>query len=268
MKENQFGKVSILSLEAVSQNGKTVLSDVHFTAPYKIMQPFLLPDGGIQVMLLAASAGIMEGDRQVFSFHILPGAKVEFLSQSYDKIHPMNSGDAKRETKISVASGGSFCFHPQPTIPFAGSAFENRMEIELEDETAVFQMCEILTCGRYARGERFAYRRVRNYVEIRRGGRLIYRDNTWYEPELFPMEEMGMMERFTHQANLFVTKPEDGEHFCGQVRSLLEEYRESCQGGITRLPEGDYAVRLFGWRAQVLEEVSEKILMLLRKNPV
>ena len=82
------------------------------------------------------------------------------------------------------------------------------------------------------------------------------------------MEEMGMMERFTHQANLFVTKPEDGEHFCGQVRSLLEEYRESCQGGITRLPEGDYAVRLFGWRAQVLEEVSEKILMLLRKNPV
>ena len=96
MKENQFGKVSILSLEASSQNGKTVLSDVHFTAPYKVMQPFLMPDGGIQVMLLAASAGIMEGDRQAFSFYILPGAKVEFLSQSYDKIHPMNSGDAKR----------------------------------------------------------------------------------------------------------------------------------------------------------------------------
>lgn len=268
MKENQFGKVSILSLEASSQKGKTVLSDVHFTAPYKIMQPFLLPDGGIQVMLLAASAGIMEGDRQKFSFHILPGAKVEFLSQSYDKIHPMDSGDAKRETKIMVASGGSFCFHPQPTIPFAGSAFENRMEIELEDETAVFQMCEILTCGRYARGERFAYRSFRNYVEIRRGGRLIYRDNTWYEPELFPMEETGMMEEFTHQANLFVTKPEDGETFCEEVRNLLEDERKNCQGGITRLAEGDYAVRLFGWRGQVLEELSNKILGLLRKNPV
>ena len=62
-----------------------------------------------------------------------------------------------------------------------------------------FQMCEILTCGRYARGERFAYRSFRNYVEIRRGGRLIYRDNTWYEPELFSMKETGMMEGFTHQ---------------------------------------------------------------------
>ena len=107
-------------------------------------------------------------------------------------------------------------------------------------------MCEILTCGRYARGERFAYRSFRNYVEIRRGGRLIYRDNTWYEPELFSMEETGMMEGFTHQANLFVTKPEDGEAFCEEVRKLLEDERKNCQGGITRLTEGDYAVRLFG----------------------
>lgn len=93
-------------------------------------------------------------------------------------------------------------------------------------------MCEILTCGRHARGERFAYRSFRNYVEIRRGGRLIYRDNTWYEPELFSMEETGMMEGFTHQANLFVTKPEDGEAFCEEVRKLLEDERKNCQGGI------------------------------------
>lgn len=264
MKENQFGKVSTLSLEAANREGKTVLSDVRFTAPYKIMQPFLLQDNGIQVMLLAASAGIMEGDRQEFTFHILPGAKVEFLSQSYDKIHPMKNGDAKRETNIRVASGGSFCFHPQPTIPFAGSVFENRMAIELEDEHADFQMCEILTCGRYARGERFSYRSFRNYVEIRRRGRLIYRDNTWYDPERFPMEETGMMEGFTHQANLFVTKPENGETFCEEVRNLLEEHRENCQGGITRLAEGDYAVRLFGWRGQVLEDISNEILHVLR----
>lgn len=105
-------------------------------------------------------------------------------------------------------------------------------------------------------------------MEIRRGGRLIYRDNTWYEPELFSMEETGMMEGFTHQANLFVTKPEDGEAFCEEVRKLLEDERKNCQGGITRLAEGDYAVRLFGWRGQVLEELSDKILRLLRKNPV
>ena len=41
-----------------------------------------------------------------------------------------------------------------------------RMRVELEDETSVFQLSEILSCGRAARGERFAYRYYRNYVEI------------------------------------------------------------------------------------------------------
>lgn len=58
------------------------------------------------------------------------------------------------------------------------------------------------------------------------------------------------------------------EAFCEEVRKLLEDERKNCQGGITRLTEGDYAVRLFGWRGQVLEELSDKILRLLRKNPV
>lgn len=62
--------------------------------------------------------------------------------------------------------------------------------------------------------------------------------------------------------------PMHGEAFCEEVRKLLEDERKNCQGGITRLTEGDYAVRLFGWRGQVLEELSDKILRLLRKNPV
>ena len=110
-------------------------------------------------MLLAASAGIMEGDRQEFQFQIQPGAQVEFISQSYDKIHAMKGGCAKRFTRaaIRVASHAAFCYNPQPTIPFADSAFENRMVIDLEDATSAFQMSEIFSCGRYASGERFAY---------------------------------------------------------------------------------------------------------------
>ena len=39
--------------------GKTILEDVSFTAPYKIMTPFEKENSGIQVMPLCASAGIM-----------------------------------------------------------------------------------------------------------------------------------------------------------------------------------------------------------------
>ena len=164
--KNPYGKVSRFSITAGTREGQTILEDFSYTSPFKIMQPFPLKGGGIQVMLLAASPGIMAGDLQEFSFHIKEGARTEFISQSYDKIHCMKEGKAGRHTSVFVEKGGTFFFHPQPMIPFKGSAFESTMDIRLEDETSRFFMSEILSCGRYARGETFAYRFYHNLVRI------------------------------------------------------------------------------------------------------
>lgn len=261
MEINQFGKVSRLYLKAGRRDGQTYLQDVSFTAPYKIMLPFEKKGGGIQVMLLSASAGIMEGDRQDFRFEILPGADLEFVSQSYDKIHPMREGCAKRNTCVRVAANASFCFNPQPTIPFAGSAFENRMEIDLEDQTSAFQMSEIFSCGRHASGESFAYRFYRSLVEIRRAGRLVYRDNTRFEPSLFDMAGLGMYEGFTHLLNLFLTRPKNPEEFFRTARDYLSSLPDA-EGGVTELSAGDFAVRVLGYRAQRLEEICRHLLRI------
>ena len=191
--KNQFGKISSLNITAVQKHGKTILSDVSFTAPFKVMAPFKKPDG-LQVMMLSASAGIMEGDTQSFSFAVGEGAKLEFVSQSFEKIHRMRDGHASRQTKITVDAGADFDFYPLPTIPFAGSAYESVMAVELADDTSQFGMYEILSCGRSARGERFAYRYYHSLTDIRRGGHCIYRDNARYEPEGRGMEGMGMYE--------------------------------------------------------------------------
>lgn len=117
MTSNPFQKTSRLTIQAAAKEGQTILTDVSFTAPFKIMQPFPKPDGSLQVMLLAASAGIMEGDRQDFSFEIGSGARLEFLSQSYDKIHQMEEGMAKRDTRITVA--------PPRFLPFQSPAHDS-----------------------------------------------------------------------------------------------------------------------------------------------
>ena len=262
MDTNQFGKISHLYLTSSVKDGKTILSDVSFTAPYKIMRPFEQKDGSIKVMLLAASAGIMEGDRQEFKFDIQTGANIEFTSQSYDKIHQMISGCAKRHTEIKVAKHAHFCFNPQPTIPFADSAFENTMHIELADDSSAFQMVEIFSCGRYIRGEKFMYRYYHNFVKIYRQGKLIYRDNTRYNPAEFELAGMGMYEGFTHLANIFVTKPANAPDFAKHVYELLQ-HSENITGGITSLSSGDFAIRIFGHRAQVLEQLTKQIFALL-----
>ena len=194
MTANHFGKTSEMRIKASARNGRTILEDVYFTAPYKIMNPFEKEDGsgGISVMPLCASAGIMAGDVQKFDYVVGPGADLEILSQSFEKIHKMDQGSASREIAIAVAAGGTLWYYPQPVIPFAGSAFDSKMEIHLADITSKLFLLDILSCGRSVSGERFAYLRFGSKVQIYRGNKLVYRDNTRYEPAKMPMEGLGM----------------------------------------------------------------------------
>ena len=259
---NQFGKVSQLSLTAAARDGRTYLEDVYFTAPYKMMTPFEKEDGGIQVMPLCASAGIMKGDVQRFEYNVGQGADMEVLSQSFEKIHKMDGGCARREVTAKVESGAKLYFYPQPVIPFAGSAFESDMEIRLADETSFLFMLDILSCGRTVRDERFEYRKFASKVRVYRDGKLIYRDNACYEPEKMPMEGIGMYEGYSHLANLFITTSNFGSERTAELQEKIWAIIESdneCEGGVTRMADGDLAVRIFGSRAQKLQQIAERI---------
>ena len=126
MKENPFGRISTLHLtasvsERSSQSGQaeTYLKEMSFTAPYKVLSPFKREDGSIEVMILAVSAGIMEGDTQQIELETETGAVMECTSQSFEKIHKMNEGCAKRETQIRAADDSTLIYRPLPVIPFA-----------------------------------------------------------------------------------------------------------------------------------------------------
>ena len=262
--DNKFGKISRISACAALKDGRTILEDLSFTAPYKIMMPFEKENGGIQIMPLCASAGIMAGDSQEFSYHVKEGADLEVLSQSFEKIHKMDEGSAARTIEVQVDKNATLYYYPQP-----------------EDATSRLFLVEIISCGRNAHDERFQYRRFSSKVLLYRGDKLIYRDNTRYEPDKMPMEGIGMYEGYTHMANLFLSKicSRDGES-CSQesgtvktadstinlelqekIWQILDEDSE-IDGGVTRLTTGDLALRIFGHRAQKLQQVAEKIKKL------
>ena len=156
--DNKFGKISRISACAALKDGRTILEDLSFTAPYKIMMPFEKENGGIQIMPLCASAGIMAGDSQEFSYHVKEGADLEVLSQSFEKIHKMDEGSATRTIEVQVDKNATLYYYPQPVIPFAQSAFDSKMTIHLEDATSRLFLLEIISCGRNAHDERFQYR--------------------------------------------------------------------------------------------------------------
>ena len=240
--ENKFGKTSEVRLETELRDGKAVLSDAFFTAPFKVMLPFYLREDFMQVMVLSASAGIMEGDVQKFDIHVNPGTSLEYLSQAYEKIHKMKEGMARRETRIVVEPDAYLKYAPLPTIPFKDSAFENHLEIELKEKTSRLLFQEILSCGRAACGEAFAYRFYHNR----------------YDPKLFEMSGTGMYEGFTHLLNLVFFNIEKSESWMSEVRELLDETPE-IEGGVTRIASGDAAVRILGRGSEPLLKISEKI---------
>lgn len=262
MERNQFGKTSQLAVQAEYRDGKTILTDVSFTAPYKLMHPFPKSNGGAQIIPVCASAGIMRGDRQEFSYQVGEHAELEVLSQSYDKIHKMDDGCAQRHIQLDVKRNATLYYAPQPVIPFAHSAFDSTITIQLSDESSHLFFQDILSCGRTAYGERFAYRRLSSKIMVYRAGELIYRDNTRYEPDRMPMEGIGMYEGYTHMANLLLFGVDT------QTQEKIWELIDAndCDGGVTALDPHNLVVRLFGVRAQQLQRVSEQVKVLFAEH--
>lgn len=257
-RNNPFGKLSTLYIHAEQAEGRCWLSKVSFTAPFKVMAPFVKGDKSLQVMILMVSTGILEGDTQEITVETGSGAVLECTSQSFEKIHRMKEGFASRHTRLCVGRNSTLFYRPLPVIPYEGSAFKSMTEIELEDCTSRVVYQEILACGRAARKERFAYRFYDSRLDVREQGRLIYRENNRFRPDCCEMEETGMWEGFSHMATLLMIHFEIGGEKMEMIRNMIDS-DEGVAGGITCTAASGSVVRILGNQAAKLMELCEKI---------
>ena len=257
--ENQFGKTSKLMIKAGVKNNQTVLQDVFFTAPFKIMHPFYQHKDFMTIMCLTASAGIMAGDEQAYEIFVQEGAKLEFVSQSYEKIHKMEDGFATRNANVYVAKDAFLYYNPLPTLPFKDSAFKSVLKVHLEDTSSQFILKEILSAGRCARGEQFEYRYYHNQVHVYEGNTLIYADNTRLEPERMMLQSIGMYEQYTHLGTLVLFHILKDEEWFQTVRDLLENTPD-LEGGVTRMEHHAIIIRILGKQSDKISYTMDKIL--------
>lgn len=258
MSENAFSRPSVLHLTTKYDGQKTVVDEVYFTSPLKVLPPLYLPDHTAQVLVLAASAGILAGDTQKISLHVGKDSRLELTAQSYEKIHPMPTGKASRSCEAVVETGALLKYNPLPVIPFADSAFESTMTFHLQDDSARLILVDILACGRAARQERFAYRSYRSLVEIYTKGQLVFRDNTCYFPGEMEMERVGMFEGYSHFANMVLCNCRLGEEHRQAMQNVLHS-DQTVQGGISSLHSGDTIIKMLGSSGQQLIDLCQKM---------
>lgn len=259
---NRFGKTSTLRISTKSDGNKTILDDIYFTSPYKLLPPFYNSGSPYaNAMIISVSAGLMEGDRQEVCIKATKNTNLICTSQAFEKIHKMNNGDAKRTIKLEVDSNATLWYEPLPVIPFADSAFTNRMDIRLKDETSRFALTDIICAGRIAHGEAFKYKYYSSKITAHICDKLVFFDNTHYEPSKCMLNHIGMFEGYSHLATILLlnfTLPADIQN------DLYCEINKNpdMTGGISEIEHG-FVIKILGKNAEQLQNIVKYLKNLL-----
>ena len=254
---NKYAEISRVKIRTLNKNGKTILDDVYFTSPFKVAPPFYKSDDFIKVIIMSSSAGTMDGDVQEYDITLGDNTKMELTSQSFEKIHTMIEDEAKRECNIYIGKNSFFRYNLLPTIPFKDSAFKSNINIKLEDSSSKLIFMDIINCGRVAHGEKFKYKYYKSYVEVEYDNKLVYVDNTNYNPKEMDIENFGMYEGYTHFANILIANFTNNNEVLNTIREIL---KNSDVEGAASITQYNYiSIKILGYNSDKLIQVSDKI---------
>ncbi len=164
-----------LSIRAEArENGQTVLATQSFRAPFHLSKPYW--DGhALIVQVVNPTAGILAGDRLESAISVGSGAAVLVTSPSASRVFQMKEGEAESRQQFTVDAGGWLEFMSEPLVLHRGSRYRQRTEIDVATGGELF-FADLLMPGRIARGETWAWDKLRLELTLRVGGELILRE--------------------------------------------------------------------------------------------
>ena len=149
-----------LRCRAVDSEGtrSTVVDTVAQTPPLRMIRAFALADGGALVHLHNVSGGVLGGDDLRVRVEVGADARAQVTTTGATRVYRHRPGlpDAVQQTTFSVGAGGLLEYLPDPLIPYAGARYRQVTRCDLAGDGGLFAW-DVVTPGREASGERFAY---------------------------------------------------------------------------------------------------------------
>jgi urease accessory protein len=164
--------------------------------------------GSCQVYVSNYGGGLVDGDAIAMTVECLPGSRAYLGTQSSTKVYKSNGkGGCSQETIGTVHANALAVVCPDPVVPFAGSRYRQTQawEVHADGDLILFDW---LQPGRAARGEVFAYSRLRSELRITRpGGRPIVSERFELEPESQDPFRCGHFGDFRSFLNVYLIGP-------------------------------------------------------------
>jgi urease accessory protein len=133
-----------------------------------------------EAVIVNTGGGMAGGDTARIDLAVGPGARAAATTQSQEKIYRCDDDPVRVETRLRVEAGGALAWTPQETLLFDNAWLERALEAEVAPDASLLLM-EAVVFGRLAHGETRIAARLRDRWRVRRGGRLVFADETRLE---------------------------------------------------------------------------------------
>lgn len=260
MAMSSTGMQSEVTIRVAMRNGISYLASSYFTPPFKVAN--ITEDRSVNdlhLMLMCSSPGVLDGDNTFFRVELDAYSRLQLHTQSYQRLFRMKEG-ACQSMEVRLGKAACFCWLPHPCVPHEQAIFVGRNRIFLSEESHLI-WGEVLTCGRKLNGEIFGFSKYHVRTEVFMGGKLALMENVCLRPAILPMDVLGQMEGFTHQASLLCV----GDGF-GTRREEVEGCMFGIEGiayGVSEGPAGSLVVRILGNKAEPLYELLQRMAGVL-----
>jgi urease accessory protein len=218
--------------------------------PWKVVRAFLQEGGTVLVHLHNVSGGVLAGDQLALGIEIAAGASAQITTTGATRLyrHRAGSPDSQQCTDIVIGEGALLEYLPDPIIPYAGSRHRQRTVIRLAAGAALFWW-EVLTPGRQAGGEEFAFDRLGIETHIACASRPVLIEKLVLEPARRILNSAARMGHYSWTASLNICHEGREPAFWRRLEDQLNELaRERTRineaiWGVSMLVDGGLVVR-------------------------
>jgi len=207
---NPAARVGGARIELIRSGDETRLGTRFQQIPVRIFPPFSFPDEPAALLyLINLTGGLMDGDAHLVEITAREGTRALVTGQAASRIHPALNSYATQQWAVRVEDDACLVVLPGPAIPFQGCRYYQRGRVELAPRARLI-WGDVWFPGRYDRGalsERFQFDRIVQDLEVRRAGRLIYRDRFRWDGPWSEEQARWYFGENLATANLFVAGP-------------------------------------------------------------
>jgi urease accessory protein len=174
-----------LRVSVKRRGGESVLDGLRQAGCLKARFPRAVAPDWFDTTTVNTSGGVVGGDRLDTVISVGEGARATIAAQAAERFYRALPGGSpcRVRTSVSVGPDAAAEWLPQETILFDRCGLDRRLTIDVAPGSW-FLGVEMLVFGRAAMGERVVTARLRDLIQVRRGGDLLLHDAIRFDGEV------------------------------------------------------------------------------------